>query len=586
MTTEELNALIAQAEGGDVAAMNQLGQIYGGNEFKDFEKAFYWHKKAAELGNVNSMSNLGGWCYLQGNGTEKNIPLADEWLKKAAENGWQWAWAFNQLAHIFGADDENKNYEKAFYWYKKGAEAGDVNCMSNVGGWCYRFGNGTEKNIPLAIEWLEKAAEQNDIWSMNRLTEIYGEEEGFINHEQAAKWFLELIKRDCETERPQTGGMMAPPPPPGMSRVYENTGYNKDLYEKVKNAVLNSATEEEMMSSMSGGSGGSLLGGAMSFTTYNAKSYINQAEEAIQRNIEYKEEQRRKAAEEEARKRAEEERARREAEERARHEREERERQEREKKEQEEKEKRVQAFSIKVQKDYDDYDEDIEETPCSWDSQEMEIVEDKNVWWNDNRPVGGGYWDFKEYKKTLIIPEGVTHIGNNAFWGGCNLFNSIELPKSLTSIGKNAFYALELHEDLILPDSVTSIGESAFEGCVVSSVTIGNGVTSIGKRAFYEASISSITIPDSVVNIGEEAFCTCGLETIYLPNGVVRIKRNGNPLLSAYIDKIIVPKEVKKRFLEIFGNYTAPQRYMHDFGGGFVRPDFRTVEWSELVIEK
>ena len=39
MTTEELNALIAQAESGDVSAMNQLGQIYGGNEFKDFEKA-------------------------------------------------------------------------------------------------------------------------------------------------------------------------------------------------------------------------------------------------------------------------------------------------------------------------------------------------------------------------------------------------------------------------------------------------------------------------------------------------------------------------------------------------------------------
>ena len=444
-------------------------------------------------------------------------------------------------------------------------------------------------------------AEGGDVSAMNQLTHIYGEEEGFINHEQAAKWFLELIKRDCEAERQQTGGMMvpdgkggmmvphisvstggmmAPPPPPGMSRVYENTGYNKDLYEKIKNAILNSKTEEEMMSSLSGNSsGGSLLGGALSFTTSNAKSYINQAEEAIRHNIEYNEEQRRKAAEEEARKRAEEERARREAEERARREREERERKEREKKEREEKEKRVQAFSIKVQKDYDDYDEDIEEKPCSWDSQEMEIVKDKTVWWNNNRYVGGAYRDFK---KTLIIPEGVTHIGNNAFWGGSNLFYSIELPKSLTSIGKKAFYhALEQHEDLILPDSVTSIGESAFEKCVVSSVTIGNSVTSIGKRAFYEARISSITIPDSVVDIGEEAFCTRGLETIYLPNGVVRIKRkNGNP------DKIIVPKEVKKRFLEIFGNYTAPQSYMLDFGGGFVRPDVRIVKWRKLVIEK
>ena len=86
MTTEELNALIAQAEGGDVSAMNQVAHVYSDNaDFKDSEKAFIWYKKSAELGDVNSMSNLGGWCYLQGNGTEKNIPLAIEWLEKAAE---------------------------------------------------------------------------------------------------------------------------------------------------------------------------------------------------------------------------------------------------------------------------------------------------------------------------------------------------------------------------------------------------------------------------------------------------------------------------------------------------------------------
>ena len=118
-----------------------------------------------------------------------------------------------------------------------------------------------------AIHWLTRAAEEgNNIWSMNRLTYIFGELDGYINQEQAAKWFLELIKRDCD---PNSG-------------VYENTGYNKELYAKIKNAVLNSTTEEEMMSSMSGGgNGGSLLGGAFSITTSNAKAYIKQAEEII-----------------------------------------------------------------------------------------------------------------------------------------------------------------------------------------------------------------------------------------------------------------------------------------------------------------
>ena len=199
MTTEELNALIAQAESGDVSAMNQLGQIYGGNEFKDFEKAFYWHKKAAELGNVNSMSNLGGWCYLQGNGTEKNIPLADEWLKKCVENGGVWTWAFNELANIYANDAQYKDLNKAFYWYSKSAEAGDALGMSNLGGWCYLWGNGTEKNLKLAVDWLGKASEQGNLWSMIRLScDIYCQDNEYKDYTKAFSILEKVFERYFE----------------------------------------------------------------------------------------------------------------------------------------------------------------------------------------------------------------------------------------------------------------------------------------------------------------------------------------------------------------------------------------------------
>ncbi len=203
MTTEELNALIAQAEGGDVAAMNQLGQIFGGNEFKDFEKAFYWHKKAAELGNVNSMSNLGGWCYLQGNGTEKNIPLADEWLKKSVENGWVWTWAFNELANIFANDAQYKDLSKAFYWYSKSAEAGDALGMSNLGGWCYLWGNGTEKDLKLAVDWLEKAAEKDNMWSVCKLAcDIYSQDNEFKDIDKALVCIEKIIVKYFAVAQP------------------------------------------------------------------------------------------------------------------------------------------------------------------------------------------------------------------------------------------------------------------------------------------------------------------------------------------------------------------------------------------------
>lgn len=107
-------------------------------------------------------------------------------------------------------------------------------------------------------------AERGDISAMNQLTHIYGESDGYTNIEQAAKWFLALIQKDCDPN----------------SDVYEKTGYNKDLYEKVKNAVLNSVSDSNM-SLLSGTSSSSLLGNSIYFTSSNTKSYINQAEETI-----------------------------------------------------------------------------------------------------------------------------------------------------------------------------------------------------------------------------------------------------------------------------------------------------------------
>ena len=152
-------------------------------------------------------------------------------------------------------------------------------------------------------------AEGGDVVAMNQLTRIYSESDGYINLEQAAKWFLALIQKDCDPN----------------SDVYEKTGYNKDLYEKVKNAILSSTSENELLSLSGSSFGGSLLGGSISFTSSNAKLYINQAEEAIKQNIINKEEKARKKADEEAHKKAEEERLARERRKQARRERKEQE---------------------------------------------------------------------------------------------------------------------------------------------------------------------------------------------------------------------------------------------------------------------
>ncbi len=67
--------------------------------------------------------------------------------------------------------------------------------------------------------------------------------------------------------------------------------------------------------------------------------------------------------------------------------------------------------------------------------------------------------------KRLILQEGITEIGDFAFWSG-NLLEQVNLPESLQKIGEYAFQGCsELKNTLFIPKSVTSIGAGAFDGC-------------------------------------------------------------------------------------------------------------------------
>ena len=130
---------------------------------------------------------------------------------------------------------------------------------------------------------------------------------------------------------------------------------------------------------------------------------------------------------------------------------------------------------------------------------------------------------------SIVVGEGVTHIGNSAF-RGCSNATSISLPTSLTSIGNSAFNGCtnEALTSITIPENVESIGQQAFMNCPgLTSVTIGNSVTSIGNAAFSScnnASFTTVDIPNSVETIGQNAFLACtGLTTVTLGSGVTSI---------------------------------------------------------------
>ena len=116
----------------------------------------------------------------------------------------------------------------------------------------------------------------------------------------------------------------------------------------------------------------------------------------------------------------------------------------------------------------------------------------------------------EELVTDLVIPNGVTSIGNYAFQD-CTSLTSVTIPNSVISIGEYAFIRCSGLTSAAIGNSVTSIGKNAFRNCSsLTSVTIPNSVTSIGDYVFYGCTgLTSIEIPNSVTSIGMRAFMEC-----------------------------------------------------------------------------
>ena len=126
---------------------------------------------------------------------------------------------------------------------------------------------------------------------------------------------------------------------------------------------------------------------------------------------------------------------------------------------------------------------------------------------------------------SVIINDGVTSIGSDAFWE-CSRLTSVTIPDSVTSIGNYAFYGCKGLTRVTVGNNVTSIGNYAFELCTnLTSLTIGNNVASIGNYAFqYCSKLTSVTIPDNVTWIGYAAFEGCSkLTSVTIPCSVTYI---------------------------------------------------------------
>lgn len=112
------------------------------------------------------------------------------------------------------------------------------------------------------------------------------------------------------------------------------------------------------------------------------------------------------------------------------------------------------------------------------------------------------WWNDRERISDIIIADGVTRIGSQAF-NTCIGISSMTIPKSVKSIGTAAFAGCVILESVDL-GSVESIGDSAFATCF---------------------RLESVTIPSSVTKIGSGAFAACdNLEHLFVDNSEAKVE--------------------------------------------------------------
>ncbi len=159
-------------------------------------------------------------------------------------------------------------------------------------------------------------------------------------------------------------------------------------------------------------------------------------------------------------------------------------------------------------------EDDIEALPPEGDELEPANVKcGKNVNWTFYSGSGDlviyGSGPMYDYSSSSSVP----------WFEYSSQIKTVEIRQGVTSIGNFAFYSCYNLTSVTIPAGVTSIGNYAFRGCSrLTSVEIPEGVTSIGNYAFqYCSKLTSVEIPASVTSIGDDAFRDCsGLTAVYI----------------------------------------------------------------------
>ncbi len=187
--------------------------------------------------------------------------------------------------------------------------------------------------------------------------------------------------------------------------------------------------------------------------------------------------------------------------------------------------------------------------------------------------------DFKdngEITRDVVIPWGVTMIGENAFAYKTGLI-SVSIPNSVTTIGEHAFSNCYKLTSVFLPEGLTTISTMAFRQCTnLREISFPSTVTSIESTAFSQcSSLTSVTIPEGMTTVSYSAFENCtSLTTVNLPQSLTTIEGSAFAGCSS-LTGLVIPPNVTTISGGAFKNCTSLTSVVIPSGVTFLRSAFQ-----------
>ena len=133
--------------------------------------------------------------------------------------------------------------------------------------------------------------------------------------------------------------------------------------------------------------------------------------------------------------------------------------------------------------------------------------------------------DFKQQDiESVVIPEGYTYIGQDAFEENSNI-KSVSLPNSITKICDYAFAHLNL-KTLQLPSNLEFLGDQAFfDNQIEGKLVLPKNLKNLGERAFKSNQITELEFKcEKLEVIKEQAFQDNKIKQVTLPSSVKKIE--------------------------------------------------------------